>query len=440
MSDFVSTRGSPAVPLTRAVFAGLAEDGGLFMPRRTPVLPPEVWGANESSIDDRERFCSVARSAAGAFFPSLEPSILAGVIERSFGFAMPLVEVDPGLYLLELFHGPTHAFKDVGARFMAQLMTAIGDEGDRHTILVATSGDTGGAVAAAFHGSRRHRVRALFPRDGISERQRKQMTTLGDNVEAIGVDGTFDDCQRLVKEAFSAPSLANRHGLTSANSINVARLLPQCLYYVHGYVELLARDEIAADTAPVFVVPSGNLGNLTAGLMAKHAGMPASYFLSATNENRAFVDFLDRGFYRPRPTVQTTSNAMDVGAPSNLERIRWLYDGREGELRRDIRGESVDQAAVKLRIRDVHHRTGYVLDPHSAVAYEAAMRHDLGSMSPTIVVATAHPAKFPDVVAAAIGHEVPLPPGLDGPQDAEERMTEIAPTLESLTAALDASL
>jgi threonine synthase len=363
--------------------------------------------------------------------PDLDPSVLADVVSEALNFPVPLVEVEAGIHVMELFHGPTHAFKDVGARFMARLMATLLPSDRVRTVLVATSGDTGGAVAAAFHKLEGHRVVVLYPRDGISDRQRRQMTTLGHNVLALAIDGTFDDCQRLAKAAFLDAGMRERFALTSANSINVGRLLPQAFYYVHA-ARLLGWDQ----PGPRFVVPCGNLGNLCAGLLAHRAGMPSAGFVGATNRNRAFVDFLETGEHVSRPSVPTSSNAMDVGDPSNLERIRWLYREDPARLGRDIQAVAVSDHETGRTIREVHERTGYVLDPHSAVAYRVATRDEGGSAAPTVVLATAHPAKFPEIVEAAVGHEIPLPSGLARAMQGKEHFIPVAAELEDIEAAI----
>jgi threonine synthase len=425
MTTYVTTRGGPAVALVDAVFGGLAPDGGLYVPSELPRLPDGRWG--DANAPEAASLRAAARWAAPSLLPSVDPEILTQVVDRAFGFPVELVEVEAGLFVLELFHGPTAAFKDVGARFMAALMPELEAEHRERTVLVATSGDTGGAVASAFRAIAGYRVVVLFPREGISERQRRQMTTLGGNVAALSVDGTFDDCQRMAKGAFADAELRSAHGLTSANSINIARLLPQAFYYLLAALRL----------GPVhFVVPSGNLGNLCAGLIAARAGMPISGFTAATNRNRGFADFLNGSTFEPRPSVHTSSSAMDVGAPSNLERIRWLYGGDDGALRADVRGEAVSDQEAFDRIACVYERTGYVMDPHTAVAYEAATRHAGESVVPRVILSTAHPAKFPDVVEAAIGRHVDAPASLLAAADAREHILEIEPTHEALSAAL----
>jgi threonine synthase len=429
MLPFISTRGTSSASLAEALDHGLAPDGGLYLPVEVPELgaPPDVTAST---------FTESARWAAGVMVPDVDVSILDAAVASALDFPVPLVEVEPDLFVLELFHGPTHAFKDVGARFMASMMARLLPADHTRTILVATSGDTGGAVAAAFHDVPGFRVAVLYPRDGISERQRRQMTTLGQNVTALAVDGTFDDCQRLAKEAFLDSSARGRFGLTSANSINVGRLLPQAFYYVHA-AAALGWDERRAR----FFVPCGNLGNLCAGLLAHRCGMPAAGFVAATNANDGFVEFLRSGRPSARPSIATVSNAMDVGDPSNLERIRWLYRDGLDRLRRDVTGVSVSDETTAACIADVHARTGYVLDPHTAVAYHAAVRHRDGRShtEPAVVLATAHPAKFPDVVERAIGRDVTLPEGLAVAMTRPEHVVGVAPRLRALVDALEAT-
>ena len=424
MISFVSTRGGETATLAEALFRGLARDGGLYVPTQLGDLraPPEsVRGLADT-----------ARWAGPRLLPGIDVDLLDRVAVSALDFALPLVEIRPGLHLLELFHGPTHAFKDIAARYMARLMSEIDPGGGTRTVLVATSGDTGGAVAHAFHGLAGYRVIVLFPRDGVSERQRRQMTTLGDNVVALAVAGTFDDCQRLAKDSFKDPALRERHRLTSANSINVGRLMPQTFYYAHAALLLgWGREAVR------FVVPSGNLGNLCGGLLAHECGMPARGFVAAMNANRAFADFLEDGRFRARPSIATCSNAMDVGDPSNLERVRWLYRDDPARLQRDVTGVSVTDEETRGCIAEVYAETGYVLDPHTAVGVRAHVRAAEHNHGPTVVLATAHPAKFPDVVEEAIGREVPLPPGIARVMEAEEHMSDISANLGALAAALD---
>lgn len=411
MNTLRSTRGGTPVPFAEALRRGLAPDGGLYVPERIPPLDGAPPPAEPTFAETATR---VARRWLDDVF---EGDALDSVIASALDFPVPLVQVEPDVYVLELFHGPSLAFKDVGARFMARALAALPGRDGPATVLVATSGDTGGAVAAAFQGLPGYRVVVLFPRDGISERQRRQMTTLGGNVQAVSVDGTFDDCQRLAKEAFADEELRERCGLTSANSINIGRLLPQAFYYVHA-VALLG----SGGPAPTFVVPSGNLGNLCAGLLASQAGLAAEGFIAALNPNRVFADYLERGRFEPRLSTPSLSNAMDVGSPSNLERIRWLYGDDVEALGRDVRAVSVTDDDTLACIADVHRRTGYLVDPHTAVAWLAMERTRGGPGAPRVVLATAHPAKFPEVVERATGVAVPLPEALaerlSGPEHA----------------------
>lgn len=430
VTRFVSTRGGDPVGFADALARGLAPDGGLYV----PVDLPGWGGETPPSPGD---FPASARWAARRMLAGcLPPATLEEAVREALDFPVPLVEVEPGRFVLELFHGPSAAFKDVGARFMARAMAALRDPGDPpRTVLVATSGDTGGAVATAFHGLPGYRVVVLFPRQGVSERQRRQMTTLGGNVAAVAVNGTFDDCQRLAKEAFADPRLRESLGLTSANSINVGRLLPQSLYYVHAALALGW-----GAPAPVFVVPSGNLGNLCAGLMAHRAGMPAEGFVAATNANRAFVDYLDGRPPRGGDARPTLSNAMDVASPSNLERIRWMYGDDRTRLGVHVTAHAIDDDETRACIREVHGRTGYVLDPHGAVGWAAMERErDRRVRSgvrpenrPWVVLATAHPWKFPEVVETATGLRVPPPPALGGAGAAAEEMHHIEPSQTAL--------
>ena len=440
MPSFVSTRGSSPKSFAEALFQGLAEDGGLYVPQLVPSFPaggpdggpaggPDGQGTTQAPSETAAPtwLAASARWAASALLGGSLPSdLLTQVVDAALDFEAPLVEVDEGVYVMELFHGPSLAFKDVGARFMARAMAAL-DEGDQagppRTVLVATSGDTGGAVASAFHGVSGTQVVVLFPKDGISARQRRQMTTLGGNVTAAAVDGTFDDCQRMAKAAFGDEALRSARRLTSANSINVGRLIPQTFYYVHA-AATLGWD----GPPPTYVVPSGNLGNLCAGLLAHRAGLPAAGFVAACNANTVFPDYLGSGLFQPRPSVRTASSAMDVGDPSNLERIRFLYGDDVAALRADVTGISCSDEETKATIADVFERTDYVLDPHGAVAYCAARKAGLPERGPVVVLATAHPAKFPQTVEEATGQPVELPPTLADRMNEPEHWVEIAPT------------
>ncbi len=415
------------MPFVEALVRGLAPDGGLYV--------PETLAAFDGRPAAKADFTTSARWAAERWLGDVTtPETQAAIVDAALDFPVPLVEVAPDTYVLELYHGPSHAFKDVGARFMARAMATLARGSGPATVLVATSGDTGGAVAAAFHGVSPYRVVVLYPADGVSERQRRQMTTLGGNVHAVAVDGTFDDCQRMAKEAFADAELRERSGLTSANSINIGRLLPQAFYYVHA-AALLGWDARPA----TFVVPSGNLGNLCAGLLAHRAGMPAVGFVAALNPNRAFADYLDTGSAEARPSVRSLSNAMDVGAPSNLERIRWLYQDDRTALGADVRAVSVSDEETAACIADVYRRHGYLLDPHTAVAWSALERTPgiaRTADGPLIVLSTAHPAKFPDVVERATGVDVPLPADLAQRLSGREHIVHLAADGRALRALL----
>ena len=430
MLRFVSTRDSTSVPLEEVLFRGLAPDGGLYMPTSIPSL------AGNPNSEEQEFRVTAAWASSRLFSTQLGETKAIRLALETLDFPIPLVEVSPGIHVLELFHGPTHAFKDVGGQFMAGLMQYVGSPNSEKrttTILVATSGDTGGAVARAFHGRPKTRVVVLFPDEGVSLQQRCQMSTLGDNVFAIAVAGTFDDCQELVKEAFASETLRDRYCLTSANSINLGRLLPQMFYYLHA-------TRLLSQTPAFFAVPSGNLGNLCAGLLAHTAGMPALGFLSAMNVNDALGRFMATGNLSEEPSVPTVSSAMDVGKPSNLERIRWLFRENPNQLNDIVRCASIDDSETRRCITEVHEQTGYVLDPHSAVAYHVAKQHHDLEAGPTVVLATAHPAKFPDVVETAISSKVEPPQELLAVMKRKELFSEIKPTLRELEALLDETI
>ena len=434
---FVSTGGeSPAADLRTALTRGLAPDGGLYLPERMESIDASILaGLRGQSFSVVSR--AVARHLLGSTIPAAD---LDRIVDAALHFEVPLVALsdvgsrsddgstgDDGsmddLYLLELFHGPTLAFKDVGARFMAQLLGYLGGEGGAPlTILAATSGDTGSAVAQAFFGVPDIRTVILFPKGKVTPLQERQFTTLGGNVHVLEVDGTFDDCQRLVKSAFSDPLLADEVRLSSANSINIGRLLPQIFYYVHAAAQL------PAGSAPLFSVPSGNFGNLTAGLMAKRLGVECRGFVAATNVNDVVPEYLRTGMVRPRPSTPTISNAMDVGDPSNLARILALYGGDVDRLRADVIGSVHDDDETRDRIAQVYRRTGYVLDPHSAVGSLGveAGRRAFGE-GPCVVLCTAHPVKFREAVEPVIGRSVPVPERLAACLQAERHVTPIPP-------------
>ena len=400
--NWVSTRGSsPPVPFIDALFAGTAPDGGLYMPERLDPLPA---GAVESLAQARMVDIGT-RIGAHLLRDEITVDALRPLIAAALDFPIPLVRVTDRIWALELFHGPTMAFKDVGARVQARLLHHFTD-GTPLTILVATSGDTGSAVAQAFHRVPDTRVLVLYPEGQVSDVQEAQMASLGDNVTALAMRGTFDDCQRLVKQAFADDELRSHVWLTPANSINLGRLLPQVFYYF-----VLARlSRAGGDGGPVVSVPSGNFGNLTAGVIAKRLGLPIRTFVAATNVNDTVPEYLRTGEYHPKASVHTVANAMDVGAPSNWERVQALYGGDIDAIRRDIIGSAYTDDRVVAEIGRVYREHEYLLDPHSAIAWLALQ--DALAAEPDaqgVFVATAHPGKFREVVEPAIGRSVPLP-------------------------------
>jgi threonine synthase len=384
----------------QAVLAGIAPGGGLWMPEPLPVFPdwPELLDLGWS-----ER-CAVILDRLLADELGHEP--VARAVREALDFPVPLVPVRPGIFALELFHGPTLAFKDFGARFFAAVLELVREPGRPVTILTATSGDTGAAVAKAFWRRTGVRVVVLYPRGRVSALQELQFATLGENVTALAVDGAFDDCQALVKAAFADAELTARQGLTSANSINVARLLPQTLYYAEAVAALR---RLGIHEPPVIAVPSGNFGNLCAGLLARAMGLPVKAFVAATNANVTVPEYLDTGDYRTRPSVATLSNAMDVGAPNNWERIEHLFGRDLDALRRVLRWGAQSDEETETSIRDLQAH-GYLADPHAAVAY-GVLRDRLAPGETGVFLGTAHPAKFLPVYEG-MGIEISIPPAL----------------------------
>jgi threonine synthase len=360
------------------------------------------------------------------------PTPVDRLVHETLDFSIPLVPLASRTYVLELFHGPTLAFKDVGARWMARLMTALRGADDQLTVLVATSGDTGGAVARAFHGFPGTRVIVLYPQGKVSDFQERQFATLGDNVLPVAVQGSFDDCQRLTKLVLENQGLRSRLTLTSANSINIGRLLPQIFYAAHAWAALPD-----AQSPVIASVPSGNFGNLTAALMAKRLGIPIDRFVAATNVNDVVPTYLTSGDFRPRPSVATISSAMDVGHPSNFSRIRWLYGDDIEAMRRDVVGYSASDDQTRACIRRVYERVGYILDPHSAVGLlglEAELEWHPRAVG--ILFATAHPAKFASVVEPLIGRSVDPPDWYVAPPTPPDSIPSIGTSLEELIALL----
>jgi threonine synthase len=409
--------------LQEAVVKGLASDRGLYMPEVIKHLPDSFF----ENIQDFS-FQEISYIVADAFFgEDVEPEALKKIVYETLNFDVPLVHVNDNIYSLELFHGPTLAFKDVGARFMSRLLGYFikksplnppqGDlpdgcyqnplEGGRGAVnvLVATSGDTGSAVANGFLGVEGIHVFVLYPKEKVSKIQECQFTTLGQNITALEIDGTFDDCQALVKNAFMDDDLNAHINLTSANSINVARFLPQAFYYFYAYAQLR---KLGKDKNVVICVPSGNFGNITAGLFGKKMGLPVSRFIAANNRNDIFMQYLLTGKYNPRPSIATLANAMDVGDPSNFARILDLYGHSHDAIVKDIAGCSYTDEEIRETVKDTCKSTGYLLEPHGAVGYRA-LQEFLKPDETGVFLETAHPAKFLETVESIIGEKVEIP-------------------------------
>ena len=403
MKYYSTNKKAPMASLHEAVVKGLAGDRGLYMPERIKTLPQSFY----DNID-RLSFHDIACTVADAFFGEDVPADdLRRIVCDTLSFDCPVVQVDENIYSLELFHGPTLAFKDVGARFMARLLQHFirQEKQERVNVLVATSGDTGSAVANGFLGVEGIHVYVLYPKGKVSKIQECQFTTLGQNITAIEVDGVFDDCQTLVKQAFLDPDLNAHMRLTSANSINVARFLPQAFYYFNAYARMKALGK--ADRM-VMCVPSGNFGNITAGLFGHVMGLPISRFIAANNANDIFYQYLQTGVYQPQPTKQTLANAMDVGDPSNFARVYDLYGGRHDAITAYISGATYTDDDIRETMRECHARTGYVLDPHGACGYRA-LRDLLEEGETGVFCETAHPAKFKEKVDDILGTDIHIP-------------------------------
>ena len=404
MKYYSTNHNSLDVSLAEAVVKGLAPDRGLYMPERIERLPREFFD-NIDKMSFHEIACRVARAFFGEDIPGED---LDAIVCDTLSFPTLVVEVESGIYSLELFHGPTLAFKDVGARFMARLLQYFikrGDDRRNVHVLVATSGDTGSAVANGFLDVDGINVHVLYPKGKVSPIQECQFTTLGRNITAIEVDGVFDDCQRLVKSAFLDGELNERLLLTSANSINVARFLPQAFYYFNAYAQL--KKAGMADNL-VVCVPSGNFGNITAGLIAHRMGLPIKRFIAANNANDVFFKYLQNGEYEPRPSIATIANAMDVGDPSNFARILDLYGNDHARITSLISGTTYSDGLIAKTMEECFKDTGYILDPHGAVGYRA-LKQSLRPGETGVFLETAHPAKFKDTVEAHIGCEVEIP-------------------------------
>ena len=424
MKYYSTNKQAPIASLQEAVVKGLASDKGLYMPERIKQLPDSFF----EEMKDMS-FQEIAYVVADAFFgEDIEADILKSIVYDTLNFDTPIVQVKDNIYSLELFHGPTLAFKDVGARFMARILAYfIKKQGLTDVnVLVATSGDTGSAVANGFLGVAGIRVFVLYPKGKVSSIQECQFTTLGQNITALEIDGTFDDCQRLVKSAFIDEELNKKLQLTSANSINVARFLPQAFYYFYAYAQL-AKQGKAKNV--VFCVPSGNFGNITAGLFGKRMGLPIKRFIAANNRNDIFLKYLQTKEYTPRPSVSTIANAMDVGDPSNFARISDLYNNSHEDISKEISGNKYLDEDIRKTLKDCYKETGYLLDPHGACGYQALL-DELAPDETGIFLETAHPAKFLETVENIVEEKVEIPQKLQAFMQGKKQSIELSKEFE----------
>ena len=424
MKYYSTNKQVPAATLEEAVIKGLAGDRGLYMPEKIKVLPDNFF-KNSADMTFREMSLVVA----SAFFDNdIEPFALKAIVDDTLSFETPVVPVKDSIYSLELFHGPTLAFKDVGARFMARMLGYfIKKQGIKDiNVLVATSGDTGSAVANGFLGVDGINVYVLYPKGKVSAIQECQFTTLGQNITALEIDGTFDDCQALVKAAFSDRELNEKLRLTSANSINVARFLPQAFYYFNAYSQL-CRMGIKKDM--VVCVPSGNFGNLTAGLFAHKMGLPVKRFIAANNKNNIFLQYLLTGIYNPKPSIQTLANAMDVGDPSNFARILDLYEHNHATITQLISGYCCSDDTIRQTVKSCYEGTGYLLDPHGACGYRA-LSENLQPGETGVFLETAHPAKFKDTIEEIIQETIEIPEKLQEFMKGQKQSVELGKGFE----------
>jgi threonine synthase len=433
--EFISTRGkTPPVTFSEAALQGLAPDGGLYVPASWPQLSERFL----KHLSEKG-FHEICFEISKLFIDELEEKSLRRVIETAINFDTPLIHLSENRYVLELFHGPTLAFKDIGARFMAQIFKEISRQKEEDIIiLVATSGDTGSAVAQGFAGIKGVQVCLLYPGGKISHIQEQQLTTAGENVTALEIEGTFDDCQRMVKQAFSDEELNRNITLSSANSINIARLLPQSFYYLYAVSQLF--HQISQGKKPIFCVPSGNFGNLTAGLMAHKMGLPAAGFIAATNINDIIPNYLITGRFSPRASKQTISNAMDVGNPSNFERMQYLAEDSHQQMKELIWGASFTDDKTRQAVQQVYNELNYLMDPHTAVAWLAAKRFKKQDQryfgekdyTPFIILSTAHPAKFGNIIEPLTGTEVVIPERLRACMNKQKESVKMANSYDDL--------
>jgi len=419
MKLYSTNDSSNVVDLREAVLRSLPQDRGLYMPTDIPSIDSE-WFRELEGLSISDIAYQVCRTLIGDYIPAAD---MQGIVERAINFEAPLVYLDGKLASLELWHGPSLAFKDFGARFMAQLMAYFTRGADKElTILVATSGDTGGAVAAGFHHTPGIEVVVLYPKGKVSHLQEQQLTTLGGNITALEIDGTFDDCQALVKSAFVDTDLEDRYQLSSANSINIARLIPQSFYYIDAYRQLQDKS-----TDMVVAVPSGNFGNLTAGLLAQRMGCPIAHFIAATNVNDVVPRYLQTGSYDPTPSIPTISNAMDVGRPSNFTRMSALFGDSHADLSKSISGYRLTDDETGEQLQHIYESHSYIADPHGAIGYAAVAEYLAKHESVTgIFLETAHPAKFLDVMTDKLPSvTVPIPPALQAVADGVKVATRL---------------
>lgn len=422
MKYFSTNKKAEDVSFKDAVIRGLAPDGGLYFPERIDKLPAGLIGSGKSV---EELGFEVAKRFVDGEIPDAE---LERIVSETVNFPLPLVEVEKDVFSLELWHGPTCAFKDVGGRFLARCLSHfVKESGEKVTILVATSGDTGSAVAAGFLGVEGIDVVILYPKGKVSEIQEKQLTTMGQNITTLEVDGTFDDCQSMVKSAFNDSELRASMNLSSANSINVARFLPQSFYYFSSY------EQLEDKTKPVvYSCPSGNFGNLTAGLFAREMGLPIDRFIAGTNVNDVIPQYLKTGNYVPKPSIFTISNAMDIGDPSNFARILEIHGNDWEAVKKSLVGYAFTDEETRVGMKDVITRTGYLMEPHGTIGYMALKEYQKDHDVQGIVLETAHPAKFGEVVEPVIGRSVEIPQRLQEFMNREKVAKLIQPEFKEL--------
>ena len=421
---YISTRQQEETNIKTAILKGLAEDGGLFMPEYIPQLDSGFF-QNLPNLTLQEIGFRVAKEFLGE---SISNENLKEIIDEVLNFEIPAVKISDNIYSLELFHGPTMAFKDVGARFMARMM-AYFSEGKPMKVIAATSGDTGSAVASGFFGVQGIEVYIIYPKGKVSPLQEKQLTTWGGNIKALEIDGTFDDCQALAKQILSDEELNQKFTLTSANSINIARLIPQSFYYFWAFSQLQKLGKPI-----VFSVPSGNFGNLTAGLFAKKMGLPVHQFIASTNENDVVPKFLETGNYQAKPSKQTISNAMDVGNPSNFERLKNLFNNDVSEFKKEIKSYSFSDEETKSAMIKVKQEFNYTFDPHGAVAYLGLQKYSEKSNEDFVgvLLETAHPAKFVEVVEDVLKEKIEIPKKLESFNKKEKQSVEFSADFETV--------